>query len=276
MPPIYGLTPRRAVQVKQLCEDGGSTSGGSPLPTATRGPTWVKVTGSPTAGWHPGVVSLDQAGTFTDLTTVVKVAAADGSTLTTGNRYPCTRTGDADDGTARFRTLPDDGVPTACQGAVGAINVGSGTGDASATTSVGAMVGAANWGITLNVPAAGWYMLGGTFRTYGNSFNSSLVMSARAVIVDCATGSPLYVAGYGWSELLELHLFRGTYLFDFDNQQTVSFSTLWQASGPTTLRLRVTGNAHTGTPAPWWAVSTVGWLNWVRVRPPAGGTVDCY
>lgn len=107
MPPIYGLTPRRAVQVKQLCEDGGSTAGGSPLPTAARGPTWVKVTGSPTAGWHPAVVSLDQAGTFTDLTDAVKVAAADGSTLTTGRRYPCTRTGDDTGGIARFRTLPD-------------------------------------------------------------------------------------------------------------------------------------------------------------------------
>jgi hypothetical protein len=107
MPPIVGLLPRTAVRVKQLVEDGGSTVTDPRAATPARGVTWVKVTGSPTAGWHPAVVSLDKAGTFEDLTVAVKVAAADGSTLTTGNRYPCTRTGDDAGGVARFRTLPD-------------------------------------------------------------------------------------------------------------------------------------------------------------------------
>ncbi len=100
---LYGLTARTAGELRRLIADGGKTGGRASAGAEGRGVSWVKVTGAAVSGWHPGVVSLDQAGAWEDLTTAVKVAAADGSTLATGRRYLCTRTGDLAD-VARFRT----------------------------------------------------------------------------------------------------------------------------------------------------------------------------
>lgn len=106
MSQLYGLTARTAEGLRGLLADGGSIGGRATSGAAARGATWVKVTGSPTSGWYPAVVSIDDDGTFTDLADAVKVASSDGSALTSGTRYLCTRTGDATDGSARFRTKP--------------------------------------------------------------------------------------------------------------------------------------------------------------------------
>ena len=112
---LFALSQRTAADLRRVLQDGGSVGGRTPSGAAARGLTWVKVTDAPDGdGWHPGVVSLDDRGTWTDLTTPVLVAADDGSELTADRRYPCTRTGDAD-GTARFRTRPDPAPrPRAC------------------------------------------------------------------------------------------------------------------------------------------------------------------
>lgn len=103
----YALKPRTAQDLTRLIQAGGSSVGAAaPRATNARGTTWVNVTGgTPDAdGWYPAVVSLDVGGTFEDLDATVRVAADDGMPLRAGDRYPCTRTGDAADGTARFRT----------------------------------------------------------------------------------------------------------------------------------------------------------------------------
>lgn len=102
---LYGLTERTTNNLRQLLANGGEPGGGATTAPAARGVTWVKVTGAVSSGWYPGVVSIDDRGTFTDLVTAVKVRAADGSALTNGARYLCTRTGD-DGNTARFTTSP--------------------------------------------------------------------------------------------------------------------------------------------------------------------------
>ncbi len=101
---LYALTARTAGQLRQLLADGGGTGGRATTGAPARGSTWVKVTGAVVSGWYPGVVSLDVDGAWEDLTGPVKVKSADGSALTSGNRYLCTRTGDDSSG-ARFRTL---------------------------------------------------------------------------------------------------------------------------------------------------------------------------
>ncbi|MDY3558127.1 hypothetical protein R5W23_000848 [Gemmata sp. JC673] len=101
---LYGLTARTAGDVKQLLVDGGAVGGRASSGSVARGVAWVKVTGAASSGWYPGVVSLDEGGTFMDLTTAVKVSAANAVALTTGNRYLCTRTGD-DSAGARFRAV---------------------------------------------------------------------------------------------------------------------------------------------------------------------------
>lgn len=101
---LYALTPRTADRVRQLVQDGGSVGGPGRSGSAARGVTWVKVTGGPDGdGWHPAVVSLDLDGEWSDLSAAVALRADDETPLTTGNRYPCTRTGDDADGVARFR-----------------------------------------------------------------------------------------------------------------------------------------------------------------------------
>lgn len=104
MPPLYALTPRTAADVRRILQDGGSVGGRATSGAPARGITWVMVTWSPGSGWHNGVVSLDDSGTWSDLTDTVQVKAADGSALVVGQRYLCTRCGDASDGTARFVT----------------------------------------------------------------------------------------------------------------------------------------------------------------------------
>ncbi len=104
--PLYGLTARSADQFRQLVADGGATGGRASNGAPARGLTWVKVTGAAVAGWHPALVSIDQAGAFVDGTVAAEVASSDGSTLATGTRYQATRTGDnATTGAARFRAV---------------------------------------------------------------------------------------------------------------------------------------------------------------------------
>src|SRR4051812_26051708 len=102
---LYGLTERTAGEVRKWLADGGERGGEPSSGAAARGVTWVKVTGPIDDGWHPGVVSLDVDGAWSDLADVVYVAAADGSELVEDNRYLCTRTGD-DGADALFRTQP--------------------------------------------------------------------------------------------------------------------------------------------------------------------------
>lgn len=104
---LYGLSQRTADQLKRVLTDGGAIGAPAMSGVPARGVTWVKVTDAPDGdGWHPAVVSLDQAGAWWDLTAPALVAASDGSELVPGQRYLCTRTGDSDDGEPRFRTTP--------------------------------------------------------------------------------------------------------------------------------------------------------------------------
>jgi hypothetical protein len=109
----YVIGSRTAGRLRQLLADGGDSSGGRPSSgIAARGSTWVKVTGAAVSGWYPGVVSLDQNGSFADNTLAVKVKTVDGSALTSGSRYLCTRTGnDPSDNSPRFRTLAQAAAP---------------------------------------------------------------------------------------------------------------------------------------------------------------------
>ncbi|VTR95246.1 unnamed protein product [Gemmata massiliana] len=110
---LYGLTSRSAHQVRQKVLDNGGTAGEQTARAhQVRGTTWVKVTGAAVSGWHPGVVSLDTTGTWEDQENKVLVASSDGTSLTTGKRYLCTRTGDDsfdETATARFRAEASGG-----------------------------------------------------------------------------------------------------------------------------------------------------------------------
>ncbi len=104
MSKLYGITSRTRERIRQLLDDGGKVGGRSTTGATARGVTWVKVTGAAVGDWYPAVVSLDTEGEWEDLTAGVHVAS-DSAALATGERYLCTRTGDADDGTAQFRSI---------------------------------------------------------------------------------------------------------------------------------------------------------------------------
>jgi hypothetical protein len=106
------------------------------------------------------VVSLDDQGSFEDLTAAVKVKSADGSALVSGQRYLCTRTADASDGTAQFRTClggfigariqsPGQVIATATETALTFAQVDF---DTAGLTAGGAT--------TLTIPFNGFYHLG--------------------------------------------------------------------------------------------------------------------
>lgn len=101
----YALSERTAHRLQQMLADGGTVGRPATSAPAARGVTWVKVTGPADGGWYPGVVSLDVAGEFEDLDAEVLVAAAGSAELVEDERYLCTRTGDAEEGVARFRAV---------------------------------------------------------------------------------------------------------------------------------------------------------------------------
>jgi len=106
--PLFALTPRTADQLRRLLADkdlSPTTADAPNRSAAFRGVTWVKIIAIPADGWNPGVVSLDRAGDWIDLSGDVRVKSADGTTLNVGTRYLCIRTGDAPDGAARFHTF---------------------------------------------------------------------------------------------------------------------------------------------------------------------------
>lgn len=105
MNPVYGLTEQSKQNFERLVSHGDQAGGRARSGALSRGVCWVKVTGAPSGDWHPGVVTVDDLGEWSDQAAPVLVAAADGGPLAAG-RYLCTRTGD-DPGTrkARFRTL---------------------------------------------------------------------------------------------------------------------------------------------------------------------------
>ena len=168
--PLYALTQRTADRVRQLVADGGS-AGPGPAPTgaAARGVTWVKVTGSPDgSGWHPAVVTLDLNGTWSDLTNVVHVKADDGTRLTSGNRYLCTRTGDDTDGTARFRVRqPRQVTKGKLDGALAA--------GGSATLSVWEWNGSAEADTSEDLTVYDWLMVSGQTIASGAAVTAEMV-----------------------------------------------------------------------------------------------------
>lgn len=144
---------------------GRGESRGAPAPA--RGLTWVKVTGAPDAqGWHPGLVSLDRDGAFADLADAVQVAAADGSELESGKRYPCTRTGQAADGKARFRTLPVMNFGQRTVSVFGELTADDTWTDAATGT--------------FTFPGAGWYWV--SYRVTGHARVSAMAAGAVGVV----------------------------------------------------------------------------------------------
>ena len=106
MSKLFGLTGRTADALTRKLGEPVNIGGKLRSLPAARGVAWVKVTGVAAGGWHPGVVSLDTDGTFTDLSAAVQIKPVDGGTLANGARYLATRTKNASDGKARFRALP--------------------------------------------------------------------------------------------------------------------------------------------------------------------------
>jgi len=104
---LFGLTAKTRDQVaRKLAERDKLVAARGNAGALARGVTWVKVTGAISSGWYPGLVSLDIDGAFVDLADAVQVKAGDGSILTSGVRYACTRTSDHSDGRPRFEAIP--------------------------------------------------------------------------------------------------------------------------------------------------------------------------
>lgn len=147
---LFGLTGRTAAELRRRFAmpyrvGVGSGRAGS----EARGVTWVKVTGSADGdGWYPGVVSLDLAGDWSDLTLAVKVQAADGTTaLVEDDRYLCTRCGDDADG-PRFKCEPPP-----------SLSVTSGESSLSSNYSITADSTLQDTGLSVTLPSAGTYLV---------------------------------------------------------------------------------------------------------------------
>lgn len=234
--PLYGLTARTAGELKRLIANGGGIGGRATTGSAARGSTWCKVTGAPDGdGWHPGLVSLDVAGEWEDLTAEVLVAAADGSDLVEDERYLCTRTGDAADGTARFRcAAPGGGDPYHV--------------DESFANSPSNTIGSDNtWlttGVTLLVTMPGTYIVSadvggtGTIITLGNSgygriearlwdvTNGVEVTRNEVVVYPELTGTPVP----GSKHLEALYAVTGTTQFAVQARRRTGDGTVWTSA----------------------------------------------
>lgn len=224
MPPLYALTQNTADRLKRILADGGEIGGQAHRHAIARGVTWVKVTSAP-----DGVVSIDQGGTFIDLETPVEIFDSEGntSTLTGGKRYPCTRTGDVD-GVAQFRVI-------------GPRPPAFGFGVLGSPFTIGSEATWLETGLSVEIPAAGWYLIFGNARAAGETTGSAGGAYVRTRLVADTAGvldhmervpfqiDPGDVSGFGESTFIAPKLFAGADTVNLEARREANGST-WLSS----------------------------------------------